>query len=540
MLAAFLDATADAAAAQHEKLVAILRANADCAYGREHAFASIQGARDFRCRVPVVGYDDLQPLVERMMRGEPGVLVSEPVRFFCVTSGTTGRAKHIPCTLGFLQDFGRHLGAWHEVFRRSFPGASARRCLSVVNSFAEGHTEAGIPYGAMTRILAWLKGDEAEEAVPSTCFTPRDSDSRYYAILRFALEVPLRAVIAINPGTLLLLCRKLNQFADDLIDDLRHGTIASRVDVAGRSHLESLCRARPDEALRLEALRERHGELRPADIWPLEGLACWLGGSAGFFAQQLPRWFGPVPVLELGLLASEGAFSTPVATGTAEGVLAIRSHFFEFIPEERHGEAQGQRFPSTLLAHEVEIGKCYVLLVTGSNGLYRYDMGDVVRVTGRLGSTPCIEFLHKAGGMLSATGEKVGESHVTLAAQRAASALGVVLAGFSATVRLERDLPRYVFVVEPREGWTPAQRDPLARRLDEELQAANIEYEQKRKRGAIDSPLLVVVPPGTYERHRLRRVVQGASDLQVKPPVLFPSERELHDHLDMEACHEPL
>ena len=533
MLAEFLAATAHPAEAQREKLRAILGLNADCAYGREHAFASIAGPGDFRRQVPVVGYDDLRPRVERMMRGEPGVLVSEPVRFFCITSGTTGRAKHIPCTLGFLKDFGRHLGAWYEVFRGAFPGASAPYCLKVVNAFAEGHTEGGIPFGPITRILAWLRGDETEEAIPSHCFTPTDADSRSYAILRFALAVPLRAIIAINPATLVLLWRKLNQWSDDLVRDLHDGTLAPWVQARAedRQQLEALCVPEPDLARRLETLREQHGELRPAELWPLEGISCWQGGSAGFFTRQLPRWHGPVPLLELGLLASEGAFSTPVTPGTAAGVLAIRSHFFEFIPEEDYDDCRGQPYPPTLLAHELEVGRSYAMLVTGSNGLYRYDMGDVVTVSGRHQATPCVEFVHKAGRMLSITGEKVGEAHVTRALHAALRALETDVAGFSATVRLDGDWPCYLFAVEPAQDWDAACTAALAQRLDLELQSANVEYEQKRRRGSLAPPVLLAVPAGTYERYRARRVAEGASELQVKPPVLFAQERELWTQL---------
>ena len=141
--------------------------------------------------------------------------------------------------------------------------------------------------------------------------------------------------------------------------------------------------------------------------------------------------------------------------------------------------------------------------------------------------------------MLSATGEKVGESHVTLAARRAASALGVVLAGFSATVRLEGDLPRYVFVVEPRENWTPAQRDPPSS-VASTMNCRRPTSSTSRSGGEEPSVL-----PSSRSCRRARtsaiarqRVAQGASDLQVKPPVLFPSERELRDHLGMEACNE--
>ena len=55
-------------------------------------------------------------------------------------------------------------------------------------------------------------------------------------------------------------------------------------------------------------------------------------------------------------------------------MLALDDILFEFIPDAEDGAAPAR----PLLAHELEAGKRYRILLTGLNGLYRYDLSDVV------------------------------------------------------------------------------------------------------------------------------------------------------------------
>ena len=53
------------------KLLSIVRANRDTAYGREHGFGSIEDIDDYQRNVPINTYESLAPYVERMAAGEP-------------------------------------------------------------------------------------------------------------------------------------------------------------------------------------------------------------------------------------------------------------------------------------------------------------------------------------------------------------------------------------------------------------------------------------------------------------------------------------
>src|SRR5438128_629541 len=85
----FDDSTWEPAAAQRDKLLEICARNATTAYGREYGFDGIRSVADYQARVPPSTYDTLSPYIDRMRRGERGVLTQDQPVMFATTSGTT-------------------------------------------------------------------------------------------------------------------------------------------------------------------------------------------------------------------------------------------------------------------------------------------------------------------------------------------------------------------------------------------------------------------------------------------------------------------
>ena len=106
---------------------------------------------------------------------------------------------------------------------------------------------------------------------------------------------------------------------------------------------------------------------------------------------QLQHLYGDVAVRDIGLMASEGHMSIPVADGNGGGVLDIEGNFFEFIPAE---ELENWTGPG-LLCDELQVGQKYFVILTTPSGLFRYNISDVVEVTGYMHQAPIIRFLNK-------------------------------------------------------------------------------------------------------------------------------------------------
>jgi len=527
----FRQACRDPAAVQRAMLQELLERARDTEFGRAHGFARIRSLDDYRRAVPVASYDAFEPLIERIGRGERNILTAEPVVYFARTSGTTGRAKNIPCTPRYLEDFRRAQRVWYRSFALSFPGMIKGNPLTVVSNRIECRTAAGIPCGSLSRPLTFRESELADRVViiPRDTFLIEDFNSKYYTLLRLAVDNRISTIAAVNPSTIVMFAKKLAQFAPRFVRDIRDGTLSREIDIPAelRRRIQGMLRPHPRRARELEALMNRHGELRPKDAWPmLCGLACWKGGSADFYLGQFGRYFGDRPVLEMGYIASEGHFSIPLDTGSNDGVFSVQSQFCEFIPERERDARPGDPFPPTLTADQLEAGQRYFVVVTGSHGLYRYDMNDVVEVTGFFERTPKIRFVHKGGTVLSITGEKVTETQLVAAVTAAAAEEGLSLEGFSATLRLS-DPPRYLLAVESAEPLTDEAAAKLTAAFDRLLCRHNLEYEQKRASERLGPPQILLLAPGAFERYRAERVRQGAPDAHIKPPHVFRSEEAL-------------
>ena len=92
-----------------------------------------------------------------------------------------------------------------------------------------------------------------------------------------------------------------------------------------------------------------------------------------------------VPILSTILAASEGLMGVsldPTDDGDARYCLVPRAMFFELVPVSADSGETAKMRGGTLLPHEATIGRDYELVITNLGGLYRYRIGDVVRVAG--------------------------------------------------------------------------------------------------------------------------------------------------------------
>jgi hypothetical protein len=223
-------------------------------------------------------------------------------------------------------------------------------------------------------------------------------------------------------------------------------------------------------------------------------------------------------VRDIGLLASEGRMTLPFADGTPSGVLDIRSHYFEFIPEAE-GDAEK---PTVLAAHELEQGKNYFILPTTAFGLYRYHIYDVVRVTGFHNQTPLIEFLSKGAHFASMTGEKVSEYQVTQAMAESLREMDLTLTSYSVAPCWDDELPYYGLFVESADLRDEEQGRRLVSALDRRLAAVNSEYASKRNSHRLDAMRLELLPAGAWQQWDRQRLAKTGGTLeQYKHPCLI-------------------
>ncbi len=525
----FERATHNPGESQSRLLMELVARNKNTAYGKKYGFASMRSVEDYRARVPLNNYETLRPYVERHTRGELNVLIIDKPILFGVTSGTTGKPKHIPVT-----DYSRRkkkevMDVWSYYVMRDHPGVLNGKILAIVSPEKEGYTTSKVPFGAESG-HAYRNMPEIVKnlyVLPYEVFEIKDYDAKYYCMLRLAMEKKVTALATLNPSTILLLCQKIQKVKSRVIDDIRHGTLDGELSIRYdiRKKIESRLRPNPKRADELAGHAEkRKGELIPADFWPgLEVIACWKGGTVGIYISHFKRYFGDrVSIRDFGYLSSEARASIPICDEGCGGVLAIQGNFYEFVPKEEMHKP-GMR---VLLSDELEAGQEYYVILTTPGGLYRYDIDDVIKVVGFFNRTPVIEFKQKGSLVSSVTGEKIYESHINNAVHRATEDVGIHLQFFSAFVEWE-ELPRYTFLVETVHEITGDHKQRLLKGIESELLKINVEYETKRRSQRLGHPVLKIVPRGAFEEYRSRKVAEGSHDGQFKMPQLT-SDADFH------------
>lgn len=415
---AFHAALMDVAATQWKLLRATLAANAETDFGREHKFRDIRSVADFQARVPVRTYEQLSPWIERVADGEDKVLTAEQVLLFQPTSGSSSAEKLIPYTTSLRRQFQSGIQAWiYDLFSTHPEVRNGRAYWSISPAFGTRRfTSGGIPIG-FDNDEAYLSGLEQLLVrrllvMPSAVSKLTSGDTfRYVTLLHLLAARDLSLISVWSPTFLTGLVSNLLDWSERLIRDLQRGTLSETFaePIANALRADLAPRSNPRRAGELrEIFRSCPRHEWAAAIWPqLKLISCWTDASAGMYLPEM-RSFFPQPELQpKGLIATE-AFATFPSHALSGRALAITSHFCEFVPAGPETTEQ-----SPLLAQELEAGGVYRLLVTTAGGLYRYDLGDLVEVTGHAQGCPLLRFLGRAGGVSDLVGEKLSESFVS-------------------------------------------------------------------------------------------------------------------------------
>lgn len=504
---------------QEQLLLGMLRRNRDTAIGRKYDFGSITSIDDFQEKVPILGYQDHEPFIQASLNGVPAQLTAQSPCFYATTSGTTGTPKFIPVTPESRTAKSRLLRVWLSKFFIDHPKLFSGRMLSVVSPEVESVSLAGVPCGAESGhgYRSAPKPLKAVYSSPYDICEIKDYDAKYYTLLRIAVAQAVSFLFSCNPSTVLLIAQRMEEFADDIIGDIRTGTLSEKYDVPEsiRKECEPYLHADPERADELEQIRLEVGSLRPREVWPgLCAIACWKGGSVGAYVKKFKPYFPDgVVVRDLGYLSSENRGSIPLTDAGISGPLSIATNFFEFLPEDFPGNPG----PGDLLTvDQLEEGKSYYIYVTTLAGLYRYDMNDIVQVMGFYENTPLIRFLQKGKGVISFTGEKLYESQVIQAVENALADISGKFEFITALGEMDGDMPRYTFLVEFDDMPDDKQAMQWLKEIDAQLQRLNIEYHGKRNSKRLLPAGLKIVKPGEFAAYRKRMVEGGKLDGQFK------------------------
>jgi hypothetical protein len=505
---------------QESLLKYIISQNQKTKYGTKHGFAKIRTFADFQSEVPISTYEDISPYIERSLNGEPNQLTKQSPVFFATTSGTTGKPKYIPVTPNGKSLKSQLLRVWFSKLFMDHPRIFDDKVLSMVSPEVESYARSGIPCGAESGhgYRSMPKATVSSYSCPYDVYSIKDYETKYYILLRIAASRSISFIYSVNPSTVLLLAQRLSQFTEDILRDVRDGTISKQYPVSQEleKRLSPYLQPDPKRAHFLKnAASKNEGVLLPKYVWPkLAAIGCWKGGSVGMYLSKFDQYYSEgTPVRDCGYYASEHRGSVPISDDDSSGALAISTNVYEFFPVS---EDRKPRPTDLLRPHQLKKGEQYHIYVTTAAGLYRYNMNDIIEVTDIYQKTPMLRFVQKDKGFVSFTGEKLSEAQVIAAVEKAFASYSGNYEFIAAVGGMAKAAPRYTFLIEFEIPPKDEEAKLLARRIEEELFLLNIEYEGKRKSKRLEPLTLSIVADGEFARYRRRAVENGKNDGQFK------------------------
>ena len=441
-------------------LRSLIKRGGDCEYASRYDLKEILNSsniyKDYVSRVPIVEYESLRPFVMRMIRGEKNVLWRGGCRDYAQSSGTSGgKSKYIPITSDSLN--GNHYRGGEDVvahYLRMVPESKmfSGKGFILGGSFSNtlGISAGKVHIGDLSATLINKINPLANIVrVPDkkTALLP-DWETKLPALVKAALDVDVTNISGV-PSWFLTVIRKI---------------------------------------------MEMKGVDKISDVWP--NLEVFFHGGISFepYRDEYRRITDPLKMhFQETYNASEGFFAVQNDFSDNSMLLIVdKDVFYEFIPVD--GDDKRPR-----PIWEVEKDVVYELLISSSNGLWRYRLGDTIRVTQT--SPVKIRIAGRTKCFINAFGEELMEDNAERAIAAACDICEASILNYTAAPVFAKNgkRGRHQWLIEWEK--TPVDLEMFAMKLDEELRKLNSDYDAKRNHTIfLDPPEVISAPSGLFDR----------------------------------------
>jgi hypothetical protein len=399
---------------------------------------------------------------------------------FAVTSGTTGDPKRILYTNRRLREF---KSIFIDMFARACRVFRIKRTsLYVFSSFKtdESLTSLLLEEVDLPNYFITLQAPYRIQRHPAMSALAAEYGGAAVRLWILAISNP-GVLYSTNPSTLSTFFDELNNHwheSSALIRNWRQDRksfnanvrkIARRLDSIGSNH-------------RLEAIASSDAPV-PISTWApaLEAYICWTGGYVKPFLDRVQKYLPPsryrlIPMYSMSTETVETlthfengeVYFLPIAPGV----------FYEFLDAESD---------QLLVAHELEPGKTYEMIVSDDYGLRRYHTNDLFLCRRKCNDLPDLVFVRRRTVAYSFTGEKLTGEQVSLVFDKLRGQFPHVFANNYLTCIPSHDshtIPHYKLVLVG-DCKVASSLDVLAARCDELLSEVNCEYRSKRTSGRL-------------------------------------------------------
>ena len=443
-----------AAAAQRRTLKQLLRQAGNTAFGKHYKFDTISESseviRTFQDNVPIHDYDKIfDEWWHRSLAGESDVAWKGPVKYFGLSSGTTGAAsKYIPIT--------------HDM-TRSMRQAGLRMfaCLP----------KYGLP--ARFYLKNWLMiGGSASLELQGNCFVGDLSGIN-------SKHPPAWIRPYFKPGPQIARYKEWDQRIEAIAQN------APKWDIGILTGIPSWVQ------LAIEYIIEYHNLNNIHELWP--NLSVFVTGGTAFepYQKSFEKLLARPLIYQDSYLASEGFIAYQSRPGTSSMKMALNnSQFFEFIPFNRYNfDTDGNLLENVKALHigQVEEGVDYALLMSTPAGAWRYLIGDTIRFTD---ISRCeIIITGRTKHFLSICGEHLSVDNMNQAIRQTEEALDISIGEFTvAGVKSNNHFAHKWYLGVD----TNLDETTVAKVLDQQLKNINDDYKSERNAMLQDLQLKII------------------------------------------------
>jgi len=471
---------------QAEWFETLVREGERTEYGRKYGFKSIRNVQQFQEQVPVVNYEGLYPYIDRLLKGEQGILWPSEIKWFARSSGTTNaRSKFIPVSPEALEDC--HFKGGKDMLSIYFNN----------NPNAQMFNGKGLVIGGSQQLNQ---------------FDP--SSRTYYGDVSAVLlkNLPWWAQMAKTPSLEIALMDEWESKIEKMMEATLHENVTNISGVPTWTFVL------------LERILERHGAKSILEVWP--NLEVFFHGAVSFTPYR-DLFHKLIPSDSMRYMetynASEGFFGIQDTTTDEMLLMLDYGIFYEFIPSDQWNESE----PKAIALDQVQIGQNYALVITTNAGLWRYKIGDTIKFTSL--DPYRIKITGRTKHFINAFGEELMIENAEEAIARACKRTLSTVSNFTAAPHFLSEGQRggHEWVIEFVQP--PEDLERFGVILDETLREINSDYDAKRHKDiALQAPIIHQAKDGLFYHWMKKRGKLGG---QNKVPRLSNSREYLDDLL---------
>ena len=427
----------------------------------------------FQNKIPIVNYENIKEFVEKEKSGENNVLLSDKIKLFELTSGSTSDVKYIPYTEKFLKSYMNGVFAWiynlYQNNKRLFLGSSYWSISPILKR--EAVTSGGIRVGIEddTSYFDKVSGFFLNKlfTVPKEIKSIQNMEDFLLITAVFLLLSENLAMISVwSPSFLMILLdfieknhkvicqivknKDLNTefFADKNLGNKKYFQIIqkkyrklwkknrSKFLINYFEKYEKNILSKNDKTQNLEITEKNNENEIMAEnknletksgnkivenfvdyfvIWEkLSLVSCWADSDSYEIFIKLKEKLNPNKKNINLKFQGKGLMSTECIVSfplenVKNGSVAAYNSFFYEFIQVSYDKL-GNRSPKLL--DELELGERYCVVVTTNAGLYRYNTNDIVEVTGFYYKIPIVKFVGRINNFSDMVGEKLKNSFV--------------------------------------------------------------------------------------------------------------------------------